>query len=75
MPETTPGVEEVLNAWQGVLSLPAAIPSNDPIVACRHMIGEESRMAHRKMLPAQDCHNHISDQHPQAGISITAKII
>lgn len=52
MPETTPGVEEVLNAWQGVLSLPAAIPSNDPIVACRHMIGEESRMAHRKMLPA-----------------------
>lgn len=30
---------------------PAAIPIDDPIAACRHMSGEESRMAHRKMSP------------------------
>lgn len=47
------------HAWCGedacirskVLCSPAMTPSSDPIAACRHMSGEESRMAHRKMPP------------------------
>lgn len=51
-------IESLQHAWGEdvcvrlqVLCSPAMTPSSDPIAACRHMSGEERRMAHRKMPP------------------------
>lgn len=46
MPEGRHAGQELLNVCS-----PAAIPSSDPMAACRDMSGEESRRATRKMPP------------------------
>lgn len=50
-PGTRPGWRKRSIARGQSPGLPATIPSSEPIAACRHMSGEERRMAHRKMPP------------------------